>query len=71
MKLKELDPDTRETFESTIEDTFASCSTSDHAMAMESSDAGFLFIDTERGRDKGVIVLSHEELILLVWEAHH
>lgn len=70
MKLKDLDPDTQATFDTTIEGAFAECQIMGHAMVMESSDAGFLFVDTERGREKGVVVLSHEELIMLVWDSH-
>ena len=71
MKMKELEPETRESFEVTIEGMFEAATMAEHVMAMETTDSAFLFIDTERGRDKGVLVLSHEELIMLVWDAQH
>jgi len=70
MKLKELEPEVREAFESTIAATFNECSTQGHLMTMEFGETAVLFIDTEQGQDKGVVVLSHEELLSLVLDHH-
>ena len=69
MKLKELEPEVRDTFESTIQATFNECSTQGHLMTMEFGEGAVLFVDTERGRDNGVLVLSHEELITLIFDS--
>jgi hypothetical protein len=69
MKLKELEPEVRDAFQVTIQSTFDECSTQGHLMTMEFGEGAVLFVDTERGPDKGVLVLSHEELITLIFES--